>query len=191
MDLLLLVAVHFTGGYSMKLILGLITVFISSATAFAQIPDEPYFYKLQADIGYYRIDRDDQVLFNVIGGTLTLDFVSDNAILILDQKIPGCERKDFCIQKMPPPIEVVLPIVSQEVIQCGIIQYIAQSDMEGSEYVKHLIIQDFRDFDKHCKSFLPVPETSIRFVHQEQRALGLYKLYEAYFEATLLRRIGE
>jgi len=159
----------------------LISLLTFATPAFAQ-------EKLAAQIENYQIDQDDLVLSSVVGGSITIDLSQKLVTLSLDQKMPIC-KYDVCIQKMPEPLEVVLPLVSQEITECGVLMYTAQLDTQEPGLTKTIIVQDHSDFYNHCQSFVAVPATAVKYIHQEERALGLYKIYQAYFEATKLEKV--
>lgn len=100
---------------------------------------------------------------DIQSGNIEIDFLDNTVTLRLQPAMPNCEH--ICIQMMPGPIEISLPIVSIESDRCGNIFYTALQDQRPVDGNKETIqVIDHRL--NRCPTFAILPPTSVVYISE-------------------------
>lgn len=102
-----------------------------------------------SDIRHYEIEK---LQFSAshakapVSGSMTLDLASKKVRMEVQEAMPPCPEGMMCIQVMPEPVVVELPIVSAEKNSCGILNVVASVDMRPADgLLQEIRIEDVSD----------------------------------------------
>jgi hypothetical protein len=134
--------------------LAIFSIAFVSAISSARGGENPYSGKAySATLTRWSLDKSVEEAGRIVGGSITLDFERDEAVLILSRRF-YCPPTRVCLaDSVPAPKVIRLPIRAVEADECGAIRTEAAQAGESIEIV---------DYSRsRCLYYHPVPETQV------------------------------
>lgn len=98
-------------------------------------------------------------------GIVRIDHAQLLITLIIQQNMPLCPQDMMCIQMMPAPLVIELPLVAKQTDSCGTVTYTARLDQRPVDgLLQELVVKDNTKFN--CIAVGEIPATEVEYTTQ-------------------------
>lgn len=143
-----------------------ISTLIAISTAFASTENDKRVRNITSKIIEMNLDSHTFAGEELTGGTIELANLNSQITVILDRKFKcprGPRDTGACIQVMPEPIIISMPVTKMEVGTCGEVTYSGKKDYRMADgELQILSVTDFANF--HCQTFAPINDVEANYL---------------------------
>lgn len=131
--------------------------------------DPMAFPGVKAHSGFVKIDRAQKVI-----------------TLIIQQAMGRCPQNQMCIQMMPAPLVIELPLIAKQRDSCGTVTYTARLDQRPVDGIlQELTVKDHTK--NNCPTFAALPETEVDYATETSGSKNNILRTHSTFSGGVLR----